>query len=91
MNEKVYKSGYLGIIRVEMETVHAKVRSWGRSLGIVIPKGAVIKEGIKDGDNLEFFIKKEEENSLKKTFGSLKMKTPTEQLLKEADEELWDD
>ena len=88
---KVYKLGYIGIIWVKMEAVHARVRNWGRSLGIVIPKETANKEGIKDGDNVEILIKKERENPLKKTFGTLKMKTPTEQLLKEADEELWDD
>ena len=92
MDGKGYKSGYIGIIRAEMETVRAKVRSWGRSLGIVIPKGAVIKEGIKDGDGVEIFIKKEGKNPLKETFGILKdRKINTEKLLKEVDKELWND
>lgn len=91
MDKKLYKLGYIDITRVNMQIVHAKVKSWGRSLGIVIPKNTAIKEGIKEGDSIEFFMKKEEESPLKRTFGTLKMKTPTDQLLREVDKELWND
>ena len=75
-----------------MEAVHARVRNWGRSLGVVIPKEAAKKVGIKEGDSVEILIKKEEENPLKKTFGALKgREIDTDKLLKEVDEELWND
>ncbi len=75
-----------------MESTEIYAREWGRSLGFVIPKDIVKKENIKKGDKLKVIIQKNkgEENPLKITFGTLKMKTPTDQLLKEIDEEGWD-
>ena len=74
-----------------MKTIDAKVRSWGRSLGMVIPREAVLKENLKEGDTIQILIKKEGKNPLKKTFGILKGHINTKQLLKEADKELWND
>ena len=74
-----------------MINVKAKVRVWGRSLGIVIPIGAVKSGHIKEGDTIDLLFKKEEENPLKKTFGTFKFKRSTEEILKEVDEESWDE
>ena len=72
-----------------MIETEAQVREWGRSIGIVIPKEAVIKERIKVGDSIKILLKKKE-NPLKKTFGILKLKRSTEEILKEIDSEAWD-
>jgi len=72
-----------------MIETEAQVREWGRSVGIVIPKEAVIKERIKIGDNVKILLKKKE-NPLKETFGTIKLKRSTEEILKEIDSEAWD-
>ncbi len=68
----------------------AQVREWGRSVGIVIPKEVVIKERIKVGDNVKILINKKT-NPLKETFGILKFKKTTDEILKEIDKEGWDE
>lgn len=73
-----------------MIETEAQIRGWGRSLGIVIPKEAAIKGRIKIGDNVKILIKKEH-NPLKETFGILKLKRRTDEILKEIDKEGWNE
>ena len=73
-----------------METAKTKVRKWGRSLGIVIPKEIARKEGIKMNDEVEVLIRKKS-NAIKETFGTLKFREPTEKILKKVDKDLWHD
>ena len=73
-----------------MLEVKAKVREWGRSLGIVLPKEAAKEENIRKNDTVTLLITKKS-NALKETFGKLKFKRPTEQILKESDVESWDE
>ena len=73
-----------------MKEVEAQVREWGRSLGVVIPKEAALEEHIKDGDTVKFLILKKS-NPIKKTFGTFKFKKTTEDMLREADREAWDE
>lgn len=70
-----------------MET---QLRSWGRSLGVVIPKETVIKESLSEGDKVELIIVKKS-NAIKKTFGILKFKRSTEEILNEVNKEGWND
>lgn len=72
-----------------MIETEAQVKEWGRSVGIVIPKDAVLKEKIAVGDIVKILINKRE-NPLKKTFGIIKFKRSTEDILKEIDKEGWD-
>ncbi len=72
---------------IETET---QVREWGRSVGIVIPKELVIKERIRAGDSVKILILKKS-NPLKETFGTFKFKRSTENILKEVDEESWNE
>jgi antitoxin component of MazEF toxin-antitoxin module len=72
---------------IETET---QVREWGRSVGVVIPKDMAIRERIKAGDSVKILIMKKS-NALKETFGTFKFKRSTEEILKEADEESWDE
>lgn len=70
--------------------VTAQIRKWGRSLGIVIPKEATQREGLKEGNKVRLVISKPG-NSFAKTFGLLKQKRPTKELLNEIDREGWDE
>ncbi len=73
-----------------MQELRAEVREWGRSMGIVIPREAVIQERIKAGDTIKIiFLRKD--SPLKKLFGQVKLKRSTEEILKEIDEECWNE
>jgi len=67
----------------------SQVRQWGRSVGVVIPKETAKKANIKTGDKIRLLIIGK--NPLKETFGILKLKRPTEEILKEVDKEGWDE
>ncbi len=73
-----------------MLEVKAKVREWGRSLGVVLPKEGVQQEGIVKNDTVTLLITKKG-NALRETFGTLKFKKATDEILKESDEEAWDE
>lgn len=73
-----------------MVEIVAQVRKWGRSLGVIIPKEAREKANLKEGKKVKIIIQ-ENTNPIRATFGILKMKRPTEQILKEVDEESWDE
>ncbi|MFA4855663.1 MAG: AbrB/MazE/SpoVT family DNA-binding domain-containing protein [archaeon] len=70
--------------------ITSQVRQWGRSVGIVIPKDAAEKANIKTGDKVRLLIMGKN-NPLKETFGILKLKRPTEEILGEIDKEGWDE
>lgn len=63
------------------------VKRWGNSLGVVIPSETADKLGIKPEETISIEIHKEK-NVLKDLFGALPFKKPTNQILKEAREEL---
>ncbi len=73
-----------------MQELHAEVREWGRSMGIVIPKEAVLQERIRAGDTIKIvFLRKD--SPLKELFGQIKLKRSTEKILQEIDEEGWNE
>ena len=72
---------------IEVET---KVRKWGRSLGVVIPKEKIKEEGIKENETIRLLIGKRK-NVLREVFGTFKFKKSTEEMLKESDRECWDE
>ena len=91
MKAKVlYNLDYTNIINDNMLEVKSKVREWGRSLGIVLPKEDIKHEGIKEGDTVTILVSKKR-NVLKETFGTLKFKRPTDEILKESDRQAWDE
>ena len=71
-----------------MLEVEAKVRKWGRSFGVVIPKEKIKEEGIKENETITLLIGKKK-NVLKETFGTLKFKKSTDRMMREIDKELW--
>ena len=70
---------------IEYET---KLRKWGNSIGIIIPKEDVKKEGLKDDDSVTAIIVPKKTVKVKDIFGKLKFKKSTDQILKETDKEL---
>jgi antitoxin component of MazEF toxin-antitoxin module len=73
-----------------MIEIESKLREWGRSIGVVIPKEKIKEENLKEGDKVKILILKEK-NPIKETFGIAKLKRSTEEMLKESDEECWDE
>ena len=71
-----------------MIEVEAKVRKWGRSFGVVIPKEKIIEEGIKENETIKLLIGKRT-NVLRETFGTMKFKKSTDEMMRETDRELW--
>jgi len=72
-----------------MQVVEAKVRKWGKSLGVVIPKEQAMKERICENETITLMIGKKS-NVLRETFGTLKFKKSTQEMLDESDREDWD-
>ena len=72
-----------------METKDIKVRKWGNSFGIIIPKDIVEKQDIKEGITVRINIQAKNRTKAKDIFGILKgkIKKDTEDLLKEVDKD----
>ncbi len=78
-----------------MEQISAKVKKWGNSFGVILPKNVIDKEQIKEGIEINITI----QSKNKMTVGDLfkfakKNKLPksqksTNQIMKEIDRELW--
>jgi len=69
-----------------------KLRAWGNSIGVILPKEVLKEEGLSINDKVEVTLKKKS-NPLKDAFGRLgefkaKSGKSTEDILKEVDEEL---
>ncbi len=50
--------------------IEGKLKKWGSSLGLIVPKEIVLKERLKEGEEVIFEIKKK--INLKEVFGALK-------------------
>jgi antitoxin component of MazEF toxin-antitoxin module len=73
-----------------METKDIKVKKWGNSFGIVIPKDIVEKQKIKEGVIIRVNIQVKNKTKVKDIFGIMKGKLgDTEKLMKEVDKDLW--
>lgn len=58
--------------------VKAKVKEWGNSLGVVIPKEIVRKERIKSEDDILIEIRKKED--IMELFGTLNFRKSSQQM-----------
>ncbi len=67
--------------------IEVKTKKWGNSIGVVIPSKAAQKMKLRPEETVIIEITKKD-NVLKDLFGSLKLKKPTETILKEIREEL---
>jgi len=77
-----------------MEKTNVKVRKWGNSFGVILPKSIVDKQDIKDGMEIEIIVETKNKTKVKDVFGILKgkLKRPeksTQEIMDEIDEELW--
>ncbi len=73
------------VVEVEMT-----IREWGGSLGGTFPKDKLKEAHIKSGDKIRVLILPKV-SPLKGTFGILKLSRPVEEILKETDQEAWDE
>ena len=69
-----------------------KLRAWGNSVGVILPKEILKEEGLSINDEVEVILRKKS-NPLKDVFGKLrefkaKSTKSTEDILKEIDREL---
>ena len=70
---------------IEQET---RLKAWGNSIGIVIPKEDIKKEGLHVDQKVKVVITPVKTLKVKDIFGKLKLKINTKELLKEVDKEL---
>lgn len=72
-----------------METKDIKVRKWGNSFGIIIPKDIVERQDIKEGITVRINIQAKNRTKAKDIFGILKgkIKKDTKNLLKEVNKD----
>jgi len=68
-----------------MQVFEAIPKQWGNSLGITIPKEIIDKENISPRKRTKFLVVGSEMETLKKAFGSLKLKKPTQKAMDEID------
>ena len=69
-----------------MQVFDAIPKQWGNSIGITIPKDVIKKEQISTKKKVKFIAIGTEMDQLKREFGSLKLKKPTENVMAEIDE-----
>lgn len=74
-----------------MIEIKSKLRKWGNSFGIVVPKKAVKKENFNEGDEVSILIGGKKHNVLKEMFGTFKFDQPVEKIMKEINKELYND
>jgi len=76
-----------------METTEAKVKKWGNSFGIIIPKEIIDKQQIKEGITVKINIQTNNKSTAGDIFGILKKKLnrDTDDLLKEVNEDFEDE
>ena len=70
---------------IEHET---KLKAWGNSIGVVIPKEDIKKEGLHVDQKVKVIITPVRTLKVKDIFGKLKLGINTKELLKEVDGEL---
>ena len=66
----------------------AKLRSWGNSLGIVVPKDEATKQKLHPDQEVNVIITPSKTLKVKDIYGKLKFKKSTDQIMKEIDEDL---
>lgn len=72
-----------------MDAIEAQIQDWGDSLGVAISPQIAEKNQLKVGDTVELLLIKKS-NVIAESFGQLKdWKKPTDQIMKEIDQELW--
>ncbi|MDO8537593.1 MAG: hypothetical protein Q7S21_01790 [archaeon] len=73
-----------------MIRAQGELKKWGSSIGLILPKKEVIREGLKPGQKVDYLVTAKD-NPLEKTFGMDKFSKPISRILKEVDKEAWDE
>ena len=73
-----------------MHAFETTPKQWGNSLGITIPKDVVDKEQLSPGKRVRVLVITDKRSELRKVFGSLKLKMPTQKAMEEIDREYYD-
>ena len=66
----------------------AKLRNWGNSLGVVVPKEEAAKQKLRPDQEVNVMITPAETLKVKDIYGKLKFKKSTEQIMKEINDDL---
>ena len=69
-----------------MEVFDAIPKNWGNSIGITIPSEIIKKENIQPKKRVRFIVIGSEMQTLKKAFGTLKLKKSTQKVMRDIDE-----
>jgi antitoxin component of MazEF toxin-antitoxin module len=73
-----------------MTIIETKVKRWGNSFGIIIPRETIEKEAIREEDKIKIILVKNSKKVLKSTFGIAKQRKISGQEFKdEARRELY--
>ena len=65
--------------------IETKLRRWGNSFGVLIPKGELERDNLKENDSIIVIVKRKI-SPAKELFGSLMIKEPTDKIMREIDE-----
>ena len=76
-----------------MTTITGKLKKWGNSYGIIIPKGKIEENKLKENQEIELLLLKDSTATFDRTFGILKgrIKKSTQEIKDELRKELYDD
>ncbi len=70
-------------------TMTMKIKEWGNSYGIMIPKSVLKDKKMTNGEEVDVVItKKKKGNTLRETFGMAKTGKSVKKMMKEIDKEL---
>lgn len=80
---------YLVIHSINVAVLETKVKKWGNSFGVIIPKAALEKERIRENEKIMILIVKNGAKALSSTFGIAKPKKSSQQIKNELRTELY--
>ena len=69
-----------------MQQFKAVPKKWGNSIGITIPSEVIRQEHVQPQKKVTVLIIGEQQKELKRIFGTLKLKKPTQEALDETDQ-----
>jgi antitoxin component of MazEF toxin-antitoxin module len=70
-----------------MEKVNVRVRRWGNSFGVILPRNVVDSQALREGASIEILVQSKNKTKAGEIFGLLKgkLKRSTDELLAEVD------
>lgn len=70
-----------------MEKANVKIKKWGNSFGVILPRDIINNQRLKEGSTIEIIVQAKNKTKAKDIFGILKgkLKRDTDELLKEVD------